>query len=205
MRHLPFITIVFWVSIIALSFLSPDLFLQTIVKFSLVIILSILLSASFWFLQSKGLKLYVLAMPGILLVNAIVLIYGLNLTYSTNAALTEYIGGQLSPEWTKLIASTKNQSEKNFTQKLIFGKQINNLPLTDNEEQLGKTKPPQENRSALMNSLKRKLHLLVISREISYQVFELFFMLALHVTIFITLLIYFILYDKPEQPVRRER
>lgn len=198
MKYLPLITVSMWVGLLAGVVFTTDFFLQVVVKYPAIIITTIILTVSFWELQVRGKNLYALIMAGILFVNLAGLTYGLSKAYSANNTLSNYHGGEVTPVLVGLLDSIDSINERTLTDKILYGRQGVPLPFLLVEPAATGLSQDTIQSEKLSHKMNRWGQILSAKRELSYHVTDVFLMLVMSVVIFSTLIIYLILYDKPE-------
>ncbi len=198
MKFLPVITVSLWIGLLAGVLFTTDFFLQAEVKYPAIMLLTIILTVSFWELQMSGKKLYALIMAGIMFVNLAGLTYGLSQAYSANNTLSNYHGGEVTAPLVRLLNSIDSINERTLTDKILYGRRGVPLPFLLVEPAvtgLSEDKIQNQNVSHIIN---RWGQIVSAKRELSYHVTDVFLMLVMSVIIFLTLIIYLILYDKPK-------
>jgi len=198
MKYLPVITISMWIGLLAGVIFTTDFFLQAVVKYPATILITIMLTASFWELQMRGKKVYALIMAGFLFVNLAGLTYGLSQTYSANSTLSDYHGGEVTPTLVGLLNSIDSINERTLTDKILYGLQGIPLPFLLVEPLATGILQDKIESETLSHQINRWAQILSAKRELSFHVIDVFLMLVLSVTIFLTLIIYLILYDRPK-------
>ena len=198
MKFLPLITVSLWIGLLAGVLFTADFFLQAVVKYPAIMLLTIILTVSFWELQMSGKKLYALIMAGILFVSLAGLTYGLSQAYSANNALSDYHGGEVTPTLVRLLNSIDSINERTLTDKILYGRQGVPLPFLLVEPAATGLPEDQIQNENLSHIINRWGQIVSAKRELSYHVTDVFLMLVMSVIIFLTLIIYLILYDKPK-------
>ena len=198
MKFLPVITVFLWIGLLAGVLFTADFFLQAGVKYPAIMLLTIILTVSFWELQMRGKKLYALIMAGIMFVNLAGLTYGLSQAYSANDTLSNYHGGEVTPTLVRLLNSIDSINERTLTDKMLYGRQGVPLPFLLVEPAATGLQEDQIQNQNISHIINRWGQIVSAKRELSYHVTDVFLMLLMSVIIFLTLIIYLILYDKPK-------
>ena len=198
MRYIPVITVFLWVGFVAGVIFTTNFFLQTVVKYPAVILITIMLTASFWGLQMRGKKVSALLMAGILFVNLAGLTYGLSQTYSAKSTLSDYHGGEVTPTLVGLLNSIDSINDRTPADKIFYGLQGIPLPFLLVEPAATGLSEDKAGSETLSHQINRWMQIVSAKRELSFHIIEVFFMLVLSVTIFLTLIVYLILCDRPK-------
>ncbi len=204
MKYIPPVTVLLWISI-ALSYIFVrDILILPIIIFPTLILLSIFLPVSFWILQAKGKRLYSLIFIGIFCINSTILTYGFFSNYSTLNSLQGDTGNRIDPDLARLLVSGNSEKERSAVGHIIFQKYGVALPFMTHDDLFSLHAPTKADKDIFLDN-NEKSYLIVLKRQnLSNQIITTFFLLALQVSIFLALLIYLILYDRPPQQVRKE-
>lgn len=201
MKYIPSITIFLWISIVLGFIFARDIFILPMVIFSTLTLLSIFLPVSFWTLQANGRRLYSLVFIGIFFFNNAILVYGFFNNHSALNSLLEYTEKKIDPEVAKLLSSGKTEKERSYVGQMIFQKYGVSLPFKTHDDSFGLHAPTKTDKDIFIKNHEKSYLVVLKKQNLSNQIVTTFFLLSLQVTIFLTLLIYLILNDRPPLPV----
>ena len=197
MKYMPPVTVLLWISMVMSYVFVRDLFISPMILFPTLTLLSILLPVSFWTLQAKGKRLYALVFIGIFCINNTILVYGFINNYSTLNSLLEHAGSKIDPDLAKLLVSGNNEKERSAVGHIIFQKYGVALPFMTQENVFSRHTPTKADKHIFMGNNEKNYLMVLKKQSLSNQIITTFFLIGLQVTIFLVLLIYLILYDRP--------
>lgn len=200
MKYVPLVTLLMWISIVMGYIFVRDIFILPMIIFPSLTLLSIFLPVSFWTLQAKGKRLYSLVFIGIFFFNNATLAYGFFSNHSTLNSLLEYTEKRIDPELAKLLVSGNSEKERSAVGQIIFQKYGVSLPFVTHDNSFALHAPTQADKGIFIDNHERSYLIVLKKQNLSNQIITIFFLLALQVTIFLILLIYLILNDRPSQP-----
>ncbi|WP_458775554.1 hypothetical protein [Desulforhopalus sp. 52FAK] len=204
MKYLPSITVLLWISILIAYIFANGLFIQPMIIYPSLILLSIFLTVSFWTLQAEGKKLYSLVFIGIFCFNNTILAYAFVQNHSTLNSLLEHTGNKIDPDFAKLLVSGKSEKERSAVGHIVFQKYGVALPFMTHDGLFSLHTPTKADKRIFMRNNEKSYLLTLKKQNLSNQIITTFFLLSIQVMIFSFLLIYLILNDRPPQPVIKE-
>ncbi|THB77841.1 MAG: hypothetical protein D6B25_05680 [Desulfobulbaceae bacterium] len=196
MKYLPLIGVFLWVSFFGGILFQPGVFLQAAVKYPATLFLAIILTVSFWELQALGKKLFALLMVGMLFLYFAATTYCLAQTFSAIDKISDYHGGRVSPALIELLTSIDRNNKRTLTDKLFYGHQGVPLPFLAVEQEIARSSADKKTKVTLSHIMSRSTQILSAKREVTHQIYIMFFLLLLGIITFSALIIYLILYDK---------
>jgi hypothetical protein len=205
MNYIPLVSLFLWISIVMGYIFVREIFILPVIIFPTLILLSIFLPVSFWTLQAKGKRFYSTVFVGIFFINNAVLAYGFFSNYATLNSLLEVTEKRIDPELAKLLVSGNSEKERSAVSRIIYQKHGVALPFMTQDDLFALHVPTQADKDIFIDNHEKSYLVVLKKQNLSNQIITTFFLLALQVTIFFTLLIFLILYDRSPQQARKKR
>lgn len=197
MKNLPYLTILLWICTIGIYIFARDIALLPLVKFPLIIILSIFITVSFWILQKAGKRLFALLFIVFYFINIGSITYGITSNYNILLSLEDFQENCINPQMAALLIKGDDETERTIASRIIYEKHGVSLPfMTGKKDRFALHSPTKESRDRYIANHDKNYRISQYKRQVSQQTVPLFFLLILQLTIFNGLLIFLILYDR---------
>ncbi len=197
MKYIPITTLLLWTSLIIGYLFAKGFVLQPIIQFPAVILLSIFLPVCFWDLVSRNRRGYAFIFLAIFICNTVLLSYVAFSTYSFLKSFDPYRATKIDPELAELLVSGKDEETRNATAQVIFEKYGISLPFLIADRNFEIYTPTQGNKHLFLKNSQKNARSFFVKYRTIYQIDSLLFLLAIHVSIFIGLLSFMILRERP--------
>jgi hypothetical protein len=195
-KYLPHCTCVIWLLVIVGYLQVPELILQPLVKFPLVILLSIFVTVSFWLLQKAGKKFCAVIFLMIFLFNIGVPMYA----WQQNSALVDTLnkdaGKGIEPSVAELLVGGDNGLEREMAARFIYQRHGIALPYKTADDSLTVYAPDKTAKDNFLVTHEQSLQAESVIRNQTYQIEAINFLVVLQLLIFVVLLLFLILYDR---------
>jgi len=199
MKYIPAVTALLWVTIIVGYIFFRDIFILPSIMFPTVTLLSIVLPVSFWTLQAQEKRVFSLIFIGIFCINNAILTYGFVKNYSALNSLLDYTENRIDPDLAKLLISGNSEKERSAVSRIIFQKHGVALPFMTHDSLFSLHRPSRTDKDIFLDNHEKSYLTVLKKQNLSSQLITTFFLIALQVTIFLVLLTYLILFDRPLQ------
>ncbi len=202
MKNLPTITVLLWVaSLLGYRFL-PEIFRQDLPQFILVIIFSILLPVSFWQAANseKG-KYLALLIVAIFIINTVILSLAVQSTYTAQQALADGLNRGIQPNFAEYL-KTAADGKRKVAARIIYQKHGVALPYRNDTESYTLFVPSESDRKKYQENFFAESDLKIRNIELTASMITAVLLLLIHLGLFITLLVFLVLYDRREVAVQ---
>ncbi len=196
MKYLPHCTFLIWLLVVLGYLQVPELILQPLVKFPLIILLSVFLTVSFWFLQKAGKKFFSLIFLAIFLFNIGVPMYASNRNRAILDTLSQDAGKGIEPPVAELLVHGDNAEEREMAARFIYQRYGISLPYKTADDSLAIYSPDKTEKDNFLVTHENTLQAESAIRNLTYQIEAINFLVVLQLLIFIVLLLFLILYDR---------
>jgi len=200
MKYLPVTAIVLWIFTVSGYVYARGFILLPLVKFPVFILLSIFLPVCFWTLVLNGRKIYAFVFIAIFTFNTAVLTFTAFRSYSFLNSLDPYKETRIDPQIAELLITGESTEVRNVAARIIFEKHGVSLPYTAENEQFILFSPTTANKYKYQKNSAESSRLSFLRYNMIYQIDSLLFLLLIHVSIFIGLLCFLLLYE----PLKRD-
>ncbi len=198
MKYLPHTTLCMWIMLIVGYLLQRDFILQASVKFPVVILLSVFLTVSFWILQKSGKRGFSLIFIGIFLFNVWMPFY-VSITHNqfikTIAKDTEK---GIDQEIAELLVTAENLEERQMAAQIIFTRHGIALPYKVASDSFSLYSPTKTDKDQHVIANEQRLQAEMAVRNLHEQIEASNFLVGLQLALFVGLLLFLLLYDRPE-------
>lgn len=196
LKYLPHCTLLIWLLILLGYLQTPELILQPLVKFPLVILLSVFLTVSFWLLQKAGKKFFSLIFLAIFLFNIGVPLYATNRNHAILDTLSQDAGKGIEPPVAELLVGGDNVEEREMAARFIYQRYGIALPYKTTDDSLAIYSPDKTDKDNFLVTHENTLQTESAIRNLTYQIEAINFLIVLQLLIFVVLLLFLILYDR---------
>lgn len=193
MRYLPITTLLLWGGIVIGYVYARELILHPLVKFPLVILVSIFLPVSFWYLASRKYITYAIIFLAIFLANSSILTFTALDYYSTLYNFTPHKETRIDPQLAELIVSGEDEETRKLAAQFIYENYGITIPFMTDDEQYVLFSPTESNEKEYLDNSANKAGLHLLKENLKYQTDALLFILAIHSSIFFGVLSYLVL------------
>jgi hypothetical protein len=200
MKHLPWITLLLWGLMIAGYILLPQVVLRDVVQYPLVVLLSILLPIGVWLSAQDGRKLGAMALAGVFVVNVTLLVFVLERNYSSWKNLERAAGKGVVPAIVGLLAGEKDATKSRIAARYIYHHHSIKVPYKTGDEGFAVYVPSEQDKKIFRQQFSQGVEIDVARMNGESQLLTTFLLLALHVGIFVLLLLFLLLYEQQAHP-----
>lgn len=206
MRYLPRITLLLWGLMIAGYILLPQVVLRDVVQYPLVVLLSILLPISLWLSVQEGRKIGALVLAVVFFANVALLVIALERSYSSWKDLERRANKGIFPPIAGLLAGKGDAVKSRSAARYIFRHHSVKVPYQTGDGGFAVYTPDEEDKKVFRQQSSQVADANVGRMDAEGQLLATFLLLALHVGIFILVLLFLLVYEqKPlPPPVRTE-
>jgi hypothetical protein len=196
MKKIPIITIILWLIIILGYKFFPDYILKDPIQYPLVILISIFLPVSFWLKNKERERYFSLIFIVIFFLNIASLLFALESNYSTQKALGNNIKKGIIPEIAELLSEAESIEKRQFAARFIYQNHGVSMPYKSSGESFILYSPSKEDEERYRENSAKSTHLAVVQMNTADQMLSAFFLLILHVGIFLLLIIFLSIYEQ---------
>jgi hypothetical protein len=196
LKYLPHCTCIIWLLVLLGYQQVPELILQPLVKFPLVILLSVFLTVSFWLLQKAGKKSFSLIFIAIFLFNIGVPMYAANRNYAILDTLNRDAGKGIDPPLAELLVHGDDVQEREMAARLIYQRHGIALPYRTADDSLAIYSPDKTEKDNFIAAHEHTLRTENAISNLTYQIEAINFLVVLQLLIYSVLLLFLILYDR---------
>jgi hypothetical protein len=196
LKYLPHCTCIIWLLVLLGYQQVPELILQPLVKFPLVILLSVFLTVSFWLLQKAGKKSFSLIFIAIFLFNIGVPMYAANRNYAILDTLNRDAGKGIDPPLAELLVHGDDVQEREMAARLIYQRHGIALPYRTADDSLAIYSPDRTEKDNFIAAHEHTLRTENAISNLTYQIEAINFLVVLQLLIYSVLLLFLILYDR---------
>ena len=197
MQYVPLATFLLWLLIAASFRFFPEIALQEYIKYPLIILLSVLLPVSFWLTQQNPRKrFWALVFAGIFLFNTGMVIFALAHNYSTLALSGNNSEQKILPDLAELLTTEKSAEKRRLVARIFSRKYGVSVPYKVEDNEYALYLPNQTDIEHYRANSASSAEKETARMNLSSQIIELFFLLNLHVGIFILIIVFLILYEQ---------
>ena len=194
LKKLPLLTLLLWSLMIAGYVFLPGIFLQEYVQYPLVVLLSVFLPVSLFVAMQDGNRVFAAVMAGIFLMNAGLLLFVLENNYSSWRAIEREAGKGIIPEVASFLA--ENPAKSQFAAHQIYQHHGVAMPFMAKGESFEVFMPGEEDKKLFRENFNKAVEVDVAAMNANKQTLTTFLLLALHVGIFILLLVFLLIYEQ---------
>ncbi len=195
MKNLPVITVLLWAGTLFGYWFLPGVFRLDILLFPLVVILSILLPVSFWQVANKEQGKYLsLLFIGIFIVDVFGLLFITQSNYVLQQDLSEALSKGIQTKFAEYL-ETAASGKRKLAAQLIYQRHGVALSYKNDTDTRTLYLPDESDKKQYRKNFFLQNDLKLRSLEIASSLFTAVVLLLMHVTLFIALLIFLILYD----------
>lgn len=184
---------------------ARDFILQPFVKFPLVILLSIFLTVSFWILQRAGRRGISLIFIGILFFNIGMPFYASIISHEIITTLEQDAGKGIDPQLAELLLFGDDVREREMAAKVIYTRHGISLPYKNADTGFTAYAPNKADQDQFFIAHQQRLQGEAALGNMHEQIEASYFLIALQLILFIILLIFLLLYDRPVASTAQER
>ncbi len=174
----------------------PELILQPLVKFPLVILLTVFLTVSFWLLQKARKKGFASLFLVVFLFNIGVPIYAGYRNHAIVDTLSQDGGKGIEPQVAELLVHGDNVQEREMAARLLYGRHGIALPYRTADDGLAIYSPDKTEKDGFLVTHENIVQAESAIRNLTYQIEAINFLVVLQLLIFVVLLLFLILYDR---------
>ncbi len=196
MKYLPAITFGLWSILVIGYFFANEMILQPIVFFPIFIIFSIFIPISFWNLQAQNKKILPLLLIAIFFVNLSWMVYGLYNHISVLKMIDHDNEEKIDPQLASLLVIGESLEERETTSRIIYEKHGVALPFKAEGNIFNLYSPTKSDEVTFEKNQSLNFKKSFYKNNAIYQISSFFLLLAIHIGIFLALLVYLILFDK---------
>jgi hypothetical protein len=184
---------------------ARDFILQPFVKFPLVILISIFLTVSFWILQRAGRRGISLIFIGILFFNIGMPFYASIISHEIIKTLEQDAGKGIDPQLAELLLFGDDVREREMAAKVIYTRHGISLPYKNADTGFTAYVPNKADQDQFFVAHQQRLQAEAAIGNMHGQIEASNFLIALQLFLFIILLIFLLLYDRPVASTAQER
>ncbi len=199
MRYLPLVTIVLWLATVLGYVLVPHIILLPQVKFPLIILMSILIPVCFWVLQKDGKLFSAGIFIVIFLFNIGLPAYGAWQNDTRRDALAEYIPEGMDPQMAQLLTNGESLEERKMAAQILFEQFGVKLPYLGESGEFLLYSPSKTNKANYVSNHDKYYRARLAKDNLEYQNQSIFIIIALQFVLFLSLLVFLVLYDNKEE------
>lgn len=196
LKYLPHCTCVIWLLVVVGYLQVPELILQPLVKFPLLILLSVFLTVSFWLLQKAGKKFFAVIFLMLFLFNIGVPMYARYQNSALVDTLNQDAGKGIEPSVAELLVGGDNGLEREMAARFIYQRHGIALPYKIADDSLAVYTPDKTEKDNFLVTHEQSLQAESAIRNLTYQIEAINFLVVLQLLIFVVLLLFLILYDR---------
>lgn len=197
MLHIPLITLVLWLFLVAGFWLFPGILLKEYVEYPLIIVLSVLLPVSFWLTQQETRTRYrALLFAGIFLFDIGISILGLAHNYAVLASTGSDPELKILPEMTELLTTEKDPGRRRIVAQIFYRKYGVSVPYRLEANGYALYLPDQKDKERYRANSALAAGRDVARMNLSTQIMTLFFLLTAHAGIFFLVIVFLLLYER---------
>ncbi len=200
MKSLPFVTTILWITTLVGYQFLPSVFRQEYFQYPLILLLSILLPVSFWMVANGKKKYFSIFFLAIFLFNISFFVFALKTNYAVKSTLSTQLQAGMNPKLAELLVTEASVEKRKVIARIIYQRHAIALPYKNEQEGYTLYSPNKEDLNNHLENRIRQADLTMQDRELSFNLITTGFLLTVHVFLFITLVIFLILYDK-KKPV----
>lgn len=200
MKNLPYVTIALWLSMILGVIFFPQLLLKEIVQFPLVVLFSTLLPVSFWITIREKKRIIPLVMIAILLTNSGILLYALETNYRSEKNLANSVKTGVYPEFVETLTIGTSPEQREFAARYIYQQFAVAAPYKTSDNSLALYAPSETDKEKYRANSLSNAQLAGKQMDAVGQMLGAFFLLLLHVGIFLLLLVFLCVYENKSAP-----
>ncbi|KAB2890563.1 MAG: hypothetical protein F9K32_08205 [Desulfobulbaceae bacterium] len=194
LKKLPLLTMLLWSLMIAGYVFLPRIFLQEYVQYPLVVLLSVILPVSLWVAVLDGRRILAAAMAAVFLLNAGLLLFVLENNYSASGILEHETGKGILPQVAGFLA--ENPAKSQYAARQIYQRHGVAVPFRSGAESFGVFAPGDEDKKLFRENFNKAVDMDVAAMNASKQMLTTFLLFALHVGIFILVLLFLLIYEQ---------
>lgn len=195
MKNVPIITALLWLTVLLGYGFLPQLFMQDLFQFPLVVVLSILLPVSFWQMANMERKYLSLLFVGIFIINVSMLLFVLKNNYSAQQSLSRVLNRGVNPELVEYTETGANDQKRKFAARTIYQLHGISLPYKNGHDGYALYSPGEQDREKYRENLVAITDLKLKAMDVSFSFYTTFSLLVIHITLFIVLLVFLVLYE----------
>jgi len=203
LKKIPLVTILFWLLIILGYKFFPQIVLKEALQYPLVILLSILLPVSFWLKIQDGKKYQSLIFIGIFLLNSLFLLFAIERNYTAQKMLEQNSGQGIYPELAEMLTKAETLGKRELAARLIYQQHAVALPYRSIDTAYILYAPSKSDKDRYRTNFAQKAHAARVKMNATQQMLTAFLYLLLHAGIFLTLIIFLIVYEH-EKPFAKD-
>lgn len=200
MKHLPRITLLLWGLMIAGYIFLPQVVLKDVVQYPLVVLLSIFLPISLWLSAQDGRKLGAMVLAGIFVANVTLLVFVLERNYTSWKNHERSAGKGIVPAIVGLLAGEKDAANSRLAARYIFQHHYVEVPYRTGEGGFAVYAPSEQDKTIFRQRFAQGVDANVVRMNAESQLLTTFLLLALHVGIFVLLLLFMLMYEQKALP-----
>ncbi len=200
MKKLPFLTILFWLSIILLYRFAPHFILKEYIQYPLLILLSILLPVSFWLKIQERKRYQSLLFIGIFLFNLSFLFFALAKNYTAQRTLDSASIKGIHPELAEMLTTGETLEKRRLAARFIYLRHAVALPYKSPEGNYILYTPSQSDTDQYRANFIKDTHTDVLRMNATQQMLGAFLYLILHAGLFLILIVFLIVYEYKGAP-----
>ena len=197
MKYLPHITVGMWLLIITGYLLARDFILQPLVKFPLVLLITIFLTVSFWILYRAGSKGFSLLFIGIFLFNVWMPLYASIENNEWLKSIDQDTAKAIPSELAELLCLGDTAEERAMTAQIIFTKYGVSLPYKAEDNSFMAYTPTKADKDQYFVANEQRVQAGMAISNLKGQIEASNFLVGLQLALFLTLLNFLLLYDRP--------
>ena len=199
MKKIPFVTSIFWLLIILGYKFFPQIVLKETLQYPLVVLLSILLPVSFWLKIQDGKKYQSLIFIGIFFINSLFLLFAIERNYTAQRMMEQTSGQGIYPELAEMLTHAETPGKRQLAARLIYQQHAVALPYRSTDTTYILYAPSKSDQDRYRTNFAQKAHAARVKMNATQQMLTAFLYLLLHAGIFLTLIVFLIVYEQ-EKP-----
>jgi hypothetical protein len=200
MKHLPRVTLLLWGLMIAGYILLPQVVLREAVQYPLVVLLSILLPIALWLSVQDGRRMGAMVLAMIFVANVVLLVFVLERNYSSWKNLERAAGKGVVPAIVGLLAGEKDAAKSRLAARYIYHHHSLKVPYKTGDEGFAVYVPSEQDKKTFRQRFSQGVEIDVARMNAESQLLTTFLLLALHVGIFVLLLLFLLMYEQKALP-----
>jgi len=197
LKYIAQITLIMWLMLIVGYLQARDFILQPLVKFPLVVLLSVFLTVSFWILQKAEKRGYSLIFIGIFLFNIGMPLYASIRNHEIIETLDRDAGKGIDPELAEVLLFGDSVQEREMAAQILYTRHGISLPYKAADNSFTAYSANKADKDQYFIAHQQRLQAEMAIKNLHEQIEASTFLVGLQLTLFFMLLIFLILYDRP--------
>jgi hypothetical protein len=198
MNNLPTATLLLWIASLCGHWFLPG-FRQDLFQFPLAVILSISLPVSFWQTANRERGKYLsLLFAGIFIINVSFLLFIIWSNHSSQQALAGELNRGIRPQFAEYLETAVSGGKRELAAQIIYQRHGVALPYKNDTNSYTLYVPSESDKKRHRANFLSMNDLKLRSMDVASSFLTAVVLLVTHITLFIALLVFLVLYDKKD-------